>query len=170
MRIARRFAAVLAALSVCLTVTVANAFELTETAVPVDQAAHVIYDPGNGNVSFLSPNDALTSLQIESATSAYSDWSWAKENPFDVQSEAKQSVFNFDGFASAEAFDLGNILAPGLTASEIIADTNADGSRLAGGKVNTSPGGGPYLLVVPEPSSIALVFCGLLGLLGLRRK
>ena len=169
MRIARRFAAVMVALSVCLTVTVANAFELTLTSAPVDQAAHVIYDPASGNVQLFSPNDALTSMQMESASNAYSNWTWTKVNPFDVQTEAKQSVFNFDGFLNAEAFDLGNILAPGLSAADIIADTNVDGSRSAGGKINNSPGGGPYLLV-PEPSSIALVFCGLLGLLGLRRK
>ena len=64
---------------------------------------------------------------------------------------------------------LGPILPAGMSAADIMADTSMDGSRSAGGKINASPGGGPYLLV-PEPSSIALVFCGLLGLLGLRRK
>ena len=36
-----------------MTVTTVNAFELTLASGPVDQAAHMIYDPGTGQVRFV---------------------------------------------------------------------------------------------------------------------
>ena len=48
--------------------------------------------------------------------------------------------------------------------------TKVDGSVTPSGKLTAAPGGGPYLHVVPEPSSILLTVFGLLGLVGLRRK
>jgi hypothetical protein len=68
------------------------------------------------------------------------------------------------------AVDVGAILPPGLSADALAAELQVDGSIKPAGKLTAAPGGGPFLYVVPEPSSVALVCCGLLGLLGLRRK
>jgi hypothetical protein len=164
----RRFAAAIA-LSVFVFLTNANASKLTRTMEIVDQAANVIYCPCGGDVLFFSPNDPLTSMQIESKSGLFSNWTWTKVPPWDVQTALKQTHFDFAGFADVDAFSLGPVL-PFMTPAEFIAEITVDGSRLAGGKIDSSPGGGPYLYWMPEPTCSTLASIGSLCFLVFKRR
>ncbi len=89
--------------------------------------------------------------------------------PFDVLNASKFFTLT-TAPNQVSSVDIGAIMPTGLSAADIIGDTEIGGSLYPSGALDTAEGGGPLLFVVPEPSSLALVFCGLLGLFGLRRK
>jgi hypothetical protein len=172
MRIARRFAVALAALSVCLMATAAHAGAFTlSTEGAVANGVVVTYDPGTGNVSYDGNGLSISSLELKSAGGLFDA---SKVNagviagPFDLINAGK--FFKLVTPPGVPSVDVGPVLPPGLAADAIMADIEVDGSLVPSGKLPDAAGGGPYLYVVPEPSSMALIFCGLLGLLGLRRK
>jgi hypothetical protein len=172
MRIARRSAVALAALSVCLMATAVHAGEFTRsTDGTVTNGVVVTYDPGSGNLSYDGNGIMISSLELKSAggwfdaTKVNSD---VISGPFDLINSGKFfKLVTPPGIASV---DVGPVLPAGLTAEALLAEIEVDGSLVPIGKLPDAAGGGPYLYVVPEPSSLVLVFCGLLGLLGLRRK
>jgi hypothetical protein len=171
MRIARRSAVALAALSVCLMATAAQAgtFTLSNEAA-VANGVVVTYDPGTGNLSYDGNGVLISSLELKSAGGILNP-AGANDGviagPFDVFTSAKFFKLVTEGVASV---DIGPVVPAGMTAEALMADIAVDGSIKPAGKLPDAAGGGPYLYVVPEPSSMALIFCGLLGLLGLRRK
>ena len=171
MRIARRFAVALTALSVCLVASVANAVPFTPTNSPnVDGAVVVVYDPGTGNLSVADNGVGITTLELKSAGKLFIPGNINAgiiAPPFDVITTEKLFKLSTGGFNS---IDFGPVVPAGISAEALLADMDANGSILPRGGLTDAPGGGPYVYVVPEPSTIALIFCGLLGLLGLRRK
>jgi hypothetical protein len=135
-------------------------------------AATVTYDAATGAVAYSGNGTLISTLELKSTASQFipggvNDGVIA--GPFDVMTTAKFFKLVTEG---VDGVDIGPILPPGLSAEAIMADIAVDGSIKPSGKLDAAPGGGPFLYVVPipEPSSVALVCCGLLGLLGLRRK
>ena len=172
MRIARRFAVVVAALFICTLASVASAQGLTLGGASTPDAVSLIYDPATGNLSMDSGSVSVTTLEVKSAGSMF-DAAKANETgqfvpPFDVASAAKLFRLTTNGVNSLNFGD--GVLPTGLSADALLADLSVNGSIKPSGGLGNAPGGGPYLYVVPEPSSILLAACGLLGVLGLRRK
>jgi hypothetical protein len=171
MRIARRFAVVLTALTVCLLATNVFAGALAPTTNPATpNAATVTYDPANGNLSYAGNGTSITTMELKSAGKLFNPNALdagVVRGPFDVFTTEK--FFQLIT-AGTDGQNFGQVVPAGLSSDAIIADMQIDGSIKPSGKLPAAAGGGPYLYVVPEPSSLALVFCGLLGLLGLRRK
>ena len=169
MRIARCSAVALAALSVGLTATAVQAGSFTRSNSPdVDNAIVVSYDPADGNLSFKGNGQIVTTLELKSTGGLFIPGG-VNDNvipgPFDILNPAK--FFRLDTNGLTE-LNMGKIVPAGLSADAIIADMQVSGSKKPAGGLEVE--GGPYLYVVPEPSSLALVCCGLLGLLRLRRK
>jgi hypothetical protein len=136
----------------------------------VADAVVVVYDPGTGNLSVADNGVSITTLELKSAGNLFIPGNIAAgviSPPFDVVSPSKLFKLSTGGFSSV---DFGNIVPTGISPEALLADMDVNGSILPSGGLNAAAGGGPYVYVVPEPSSIALIFCGLLGLLGLRRK
>ena len=169
MRIARRFAVVLAALSICTLASVANAAGLTMgSGASTPDAVSLIYDPADGNLMLDAGSVKVTTIEIKSAGSMFgAAVPGMFVPPFDVASATKLFKLTTAGVSS---LDFGKILPAGLSGDALLADLSVNGSILPSGGLGNAPGGGPYLHVVPEPSSMLLIGCGLLGLLGLRRK
>ena len=173
MRIARRFAVVAAMLTVSIMATNAFALDFVETDAPVDNAVHLIYNPADGSASVLANGlDGVTTTSLKSAGGNFNpDANTIEIAPFPDQNTTS-SFFKLSAPPSSlqEIVFTAGWLPSGLSADEVIADVSYSGSLDPSGAWADAAGGGPYLLVVPEPSSMILVFCGLLGLLGLRRK
>ncbi len=173
MRIARRFAVVMAALSVCLMANVAKAASFVQSLDPVVANAVVVtYDPTDGNVSYDGNGKEITTFELKSASSMLIPAGVNEgivTGPFDVLNAGKFFTLTTAPNQVA-AVNIGKVMPAGLTADQIIADASIGGSLYPSGGLDKAEGGGPYLYVVPEPTSLALVCCGLLGLLGLRRK
>ena len=171
MRIARRFAVVAAMLTVSVMTTNAFAFTVADSAV--ENAVNLIYNPADGSATVLANGLAgVTTTSLKSAGGNFNPDSVTIEiAPFPDQNTST-SFFKLSAPPSSLAeiaFDAG-WLPSGLSADDVIADVTYSGSLDPSGAWADAAGGGPYLVVVPEPSSMILVFCGLLGLLGLRRK
>jgi hypothetical protein len=146
----------------------AGPFTLTSEAV-VSNAVVVSYDPADGNLSYDGNGYLISEMELKSSASLF-DPSKVNEDvivgPFDVFTSAK---FFKLVTAGIESLDIGPVLPTWLTAEFLIEDMQVE-CRVRPG--NCTPGGGPYLYVVPvpEPSSAALVACGVLGLRRLRSK
>lgn len=171
MTYARRFAVALAALTTCSVATVAHADEFQPTDNPnVPDAIVVTYDPQSGEV-FASGNGTIfTSLELKSANGLLRPDmvnEGVASGPFDVNNTSKFFKLATEGLAE---LSIGTIAPAGMSMAQFMDEMKVDGSILPSGRLPNAAGGGPFLYVVPEPSSLILVFCGLLGLLGLRRK
>jgi len=173
MRITRHFSMVIvvAALTLGSLVSVAEAapFAGWTWATDVPEAVVVVYDPADGHLWMNGNGLKVTTFELKSAGAKF-----IPENvpagtfspPFDVARPAKLFKLSTGGM---DGVDFGNVLPAGLTFEAVMQDLNVNGSILPRGYLVEAPGGGPYLYG-PEPSSFALIGCGLLGLLGLRRK
>ena len=135
-----------------------------ELGSPTADAVHIIYSPDSGDTEFVSTAGAVTTFELKSnssqLTGAANDLFGGL---FDVNSPAKLFKLEPSGF---ESLLLPGALPAGLGAAELQADLVLDGSFAAGGALSTVPN----ILVVPEPSSLALIAFAGLGLLGFRRK
>jgi hypothetical protein len=171
MRIARRSAVVLAALSVCTVASVANAGKFTPTNNrEVANAVVLQYEPTDGHLLIDGNGRSMTTFELKSAGSLLKPEAVPAGTlapPFDVGTSAKIFKLSTGGFPS---LDLGRALPSGLSLDALVADLDVNGSLLPAGPLTSAEGGGPYIYYVPEPSSLLLVCCGLLGLAGLRRK
>jgi hypothetical protein len=161
----------LAFLAIVALATAANAGTLTMTQTPATaNAATVTYDPANGNLSYAGNGTLISTMELQSPDGWFIPANLnpaLTKGPFDVFTSAK--FFQLIT-AGTEGADFGQVLAPNLTGDALMAQIAIDGSIKPSGKLDAATGGGPYLYVVPEPSSVVLVCCGLLGLFGLRRR
>jgi hypothetical protein len=172
MNTARRFVVTHTALTVCLMATSAFAGRLELTDNPATRNALTLtYDPSNGDLSYAGHDMLITVLELKSAGNLFDPSKLdpgVARGPFDVFTS---STFFQLIAAGTEGQYFGPVLPTGLTGEVLVADIAIDGS------VKPDPCGhllcevipGPYLYVVPEPSSLALVCCGLFGLLIVRR-
>jgi hypothetical protein len=171
MRIARPFAVVLTALTACLLATQVIAGALAPAPGPATpNAATVTYDPANGNLSYAGNGTSITTIELISASNMFIPANLdpgVPRGPFDIFTAGK--FFQLIT-AGTDSVNFGPVLPAGLSCQAIVDDIAADGSIKPSGKLDAAPGGGPYVYCVPEPSSIALVCYGLLGILVLGRK
>ena len=147
----------------------AGPFTLTNNASTAN-AVVLSYDPAAGSLAVAGNGLSITTFELKSAGSKFIPGgipAGTISPPFDVATAAKIFKLSTGGFPS---LDLGASYPKGLSADAVLADLDVNGSKLPSGNLGSGGGGGPYLYVVPEPSSIALVCCGLLGLLSIRRK
>lgn len=165
------FGLALLAMATLSTAAQGGAFTLTSEAA-VANGVVVTYDPGTGNLSYDGNGLMISSMELKSAGGLFDA---SKVNggviagPFDLINAGK--FFKLVTPPGVASVDVGPVLPAGLTAQALMADIEVDGSLVPSGKLPDAAGGGPFLYVaIPEPSSMVLVFCGLLGLLGLRRK
>jgi hypothetical protein len=158
-------------LALVVLTTAANAGTLAPATGPATPNAYTLtYDPSNGNLSYAGNGTSITTSELISAGNLFKPEALdagVVRGPFDVFTANK--FFQLIT-AGTDGQNYGQVVPAGLSADAIIADMSIDGSIKPSGKLPAAAGGGPYLYVVPEPSSLALVCCGLLGLLGLRRK
>jgi hypothetical protein len=142
----------------------AGMFTLTSQAV-VPNAIVVSYDPADGNLTYDGNGLLVSTMELKSSSGLFDP---SKVNadvivgPFDVFTSAK--FFRLDTAGIARV-DIGPVLPRELTVKLLIEDMQVECS-FKPGLCRSAPGAGPYLYVisVPEPSSVALVICGVLGL------
>ncbi len=87
--------------------------------------------------------------------------------PFDVLTSDKLFKLDVDGFDNV---NFGPVLPGGCNVEEMVADLIISGSYIGGGDLLSRGGGGPYLYTVPEPTGVALLGLGAIGLLLRRRR
>lgn len=149
--------------SFALLASVSFGQRLTLGPIP-DDGTVVIYDPASGDLNFDSRGGPMTTFQLLSASSQFT------EAPndllgglFDVNTARK--IFKLEP-AGFDTLSLPGALPPGLSPDDIIADLELDGSFAAGGALKDVPA----VLMIPEPCGITLLACASFGLLGFRRR
>ncbi len=158
---------------VCLT-PAANAQQFTwADSQAVTNAVVLTYDPANGNLSYDGNGKEVTTFELKSLGGKFLPAGvndGVVTGPFDVLSADKFFTLTTAPNQVASV-DIGAILPAGISKDDLMADFQISGSLYPSGALTSAEGGGPYLYynAVPEPTSLALVFCGLLGLVGLRR-
>ena len=133
----------------------------------------VIYDPASGNLSLDSPSRSVTTFEAKSAGNLFIPGNVAPgviAPPFDLITPAK--LFKLSAGAGAYTnLNFGTVVKPGLDEAALVADMSVNGSLTPDGSGNNAlDAQGLSVVVVPEPTSVALIGFGLLGLLSFRRK
>jgi hypothetical protein len=146
--------------------TAAHAGTLTPIYDPAPaNSVTLLYDPATGNLSYSGNGTLISTIELKSAGQWFIPANLRPEiqlGPFDVATPAK--MFRLIT-AGTEGEDFGPILPSGLSFDAVLADIAIDGSIKPAGKLHDAPGGGPYLLGIPEPSGLVLACCGLMCLL-----
>ena len=148
----------------------------TTIGVPGDNKIDFVYDPSTGDLKFSIDNQTLTttggqasfvsSLTIQSISGQLKgdQASAAFKGGTGVTTTANllaSALTNAPGFT--EGFDIGNVLATGLTPAQLTGDLTVKYQVLNGGSLKAGD------IVVPEPTSLALLGLGAASLLARRR-
>jgi hypothetical protein len=157
--------------------TAASAVAAATTVGTVgDGKPDFIYDPSTGHLTFATDGGVFTttggapsfvsSLTISSASGqligAGASSTFAGGTGATLTSTLLSSALtNSPGFT--DGFDIGAVLAPGLTLAQLTGDLTVKFQSLNGGSLKASD------LLVPEPTSLALLSLGAGGLLARRR-
>jgi len=173
MRNTRRPAVALATFLIVGWATSAHANSLAGLVDSADAAGAVIlvYDPADGNLR-VQANDieGVTTFELRSSSGMFSPENIPEGTlgaSFDLGYADKVFKFDTTGFTQ---LDLGPILPTAMKGDELLTDLSVNGSLSPMGTLEDAPNGGPYLHVVPEPSSFVLSMVGLLAGLGLLRR
>lgn len=140
----------------------------------VDQAVNLTYNRRDGSMHLMSLGlEGISTTTLDSAGGHF-DPSKATfvnsppSNQFDVNNPFKFFVLTpLPEFATMIDFAPGYYL---IGIDDLSTDLTWDGSIAPRGHWSDAPGGGPYLLIIPEPSTAVLACLGVLSLLAGRRK
>ena len=170
---------ILAIAIVCLFAVNSVNAQVGTSTTPVDPGFNFIYDQASGELSWLSLNSDLASTyEIVSASNGFvgeagdfkgEDGAALYSGIFDLYTPEKAFTLKPGGFGSVQTVFAK--LAPGLFDTDVAGDLAISGAKLPEGPL-AEAAGGVWIVApaVPEPSSIALLGIGILGLLRFRRK
>jgi len=132
-----------------------------------DDQTSLVYDMATGELSIdPAAGKDLTSINITSASSAFlGDKPAVLDGAFD--NWANDNIFKATFGSMFGAISFGNVLAPGMSSADVIADLTAVGSLAGGGDLGAVD---LVYMGVPEPASMIMFGMGLFGLFGLRRR
>ena len=123
-----------------------------------DAQTSIVYNQGTGEVSVDAPaGKNLTSVNIESASGIFTGAAQNLGGSFD--NDTDNNVFKATFGGSFGSLSFGNVAQAGLTEAFVAGDLTVVGSLSGGGDL-----GAVDLVYVPEPSTVALLALGLLGL------
>jgi hypothetical protein len=130
-----------------------------------DEQTSVIYNANTGELAVDAPaSTELTSINIDSAASIFTgDPAMNLGGSFD--NDADNNIFKATFGSSFGSLSFGNVAQAGLSEDFVANDLTVVGSLAGGGDL-----GAVDLIYVPEPSALALLSVGLLGLLVRRRR
>jgi len=129
-----------------------------------DGVISLVYNPADGALKFDAAGKKATALEIQSAAGYFTGTKPPQANGlFDVFNKNKFFVLK-PGDAAIGDSDFGPAMAKGLTSAQLTADLTVSGALLPSGGLGTVD-----LVYVPEPSSVALLGLGMLGLIRARR-
>ena len=115
----------------------------------------VFYDRKTGQLQVDSIGTALTGLQITSAQDLFVGGTALNfDGPFDIDRSDKLFLMRLDGFSDR---NLGPVLPPELTMSQLAGDLLIKGAWLGGGSLEPS-----QISLIPEPTAVSLASVGML--------
>ena len=131
-----------------------------------DSQTSIVYDANTGEVAVDAPAGIeLTSINIDSAAGIFGSNPAANVGgSFDNDSDC--NIFKATFGSSFGSIDFGHVAQTGLSEEFILNDLTVVGSLAGGGDLGNVDLMGP----IPEPSSIALLILGLLGLVACGRR
>lgn len=169
----RKFQVLALTLLTCVALTAAANAEVSIVYYPTAIDSPAWGNNPAGTLIADTSDRTITTLEIISAgnnfTPATADSSQFSP-PFDIINEGK--LFKLAaGDAAFSNINFGQAVTAGLSEEALLADMSINGSLTPDGSGNNAlDAQGLNVVVVPEPTSVALIGFGLLGLLSFRRK